>query len=337
MKNYIGTNNKLILKIFVAIFIFASILMLSACGEKAVKPDITVSASSYYFDTETLPTLSVSTKIDGTISWDNDQIVENGIKNYSWTFTPKDTKKYEVVTGSIKLKKVDEIVNGEAGYTYEEQVSLWEDGKSYVYKNCTFASSIASTKKVDLTFINCVFTTGYTGEGGDKCVYLTSFTNLYIQDCIFGGETTEGTLSTAGYALDLNIYNTEVDKIVIKNNKFNTTAGAATDSIAISIKVRLGETDKPTDVIGAPGSILNGVEISGNTFADTCNTIYIGSGPKGSSSANTSTGAFDVIVSDNATDVNVMERYLYPEGQTAPNQLVPANQTETFGNKTTVQ
>ncbi len=336
MKSLVKSSKTILLSVFAILFVAASVFLLSACGEKTT-PSVEAKVLSYYFDESTLPTISVVTDVDGDIVWDDNQTVEAGVKSYNWTFTPKNTDAYEVVKGSIELKNVDKYVSGQQGQTYESEIALWEDGKTYVYENCNFASSVSSTKKVDLTFINCTFNTSNTGAGGDKCIYLTSFTNLVVEGCTFGGETTEGTLSTAGYALDLNIYSTEVDKIVIKNNKFNTTAGANADSVAISIKVRLGETDKPTDVTGTEGSILNGVEISGNDFADTCNTIYIGSGPKGSANANISTGAFNVSVSGNTTDVYVLERYLYPEGETAPRQLVGANSTASFGNKTSIE
>ena len=288
---------------------------------------VTVTTDAQYFVGD-LPTLSVS-GFEGEVTWDVDQVKVFGESTaYSWTFTPND-KNYATKTGTINLTQV-------SGYnqTFDYNVnSDWVDNKAYIYKDCTFETAISSTKKVDLTFDGCTFTTGNTGGGGDKCIYLTSFTNLIVNGCTFGGETTEGTMSTAGYALDLNIYSTTVDRIEITNNNFNTTKGENAESIAISIKVRLGETDKPTDVTGTIGSITNGVLISGNTFANTCDTIYIGSGPKGSTNANVSTGAFNVEVSNNKNDVKVLERYLYPEGVLVPEQVVQANGTQTFGNK----
>ena len=291
--------------------------------------EVTVSASAQYF-VDTLPTLSVSeNEIEGEVTWDKDQEKVFGQETaYSWTFTPEN-QNYATKTGTINLTQV-------SGYnqTYSENIdNVWTDNSTYIYKDCTFNAPINSSKKVDLTFDGCTFTTGYTGDGGDKCIYLTSFTNLVVNGCTFGGETTEGTMSTAGYALDLNIYSTTVDRIEITNNNFNTTKGEDAESVAISIKVRLGETDKPTDVKGTIGSITNGVLILGNTFANTCDTIYIGSGPKGSTNANISTGAFNVEVSNNKNDVKVLERYLYPEGVVVPEQLVKANDAQTFGNK----
>lgn len=288
---------------------------------------VNVTTDVQYF-VDALPTLSVS-GFEGEVTWDVDQVKVFGESTaYSWTFTPND-ENYATKTGTINLTQV-------SGYnqTFDYNVnSDWVDNKAYIYKDCTFETAISSTKKVDLTFDGCTFTTGNTGGGGDKCIYLTSFTNLIVNGCTFGGETTEGTMSTAGYALDLNIYSTTVDRIEITNNNFNTTKGENAESIAISIKVRLGETDKPTDVTGTIGSIENGVLISGNTFANTCDTIYIGSGPKGSTNANVSTGAFDVEVSNNASVVKVLERYLYAEGVTVPEQVVQANDTQMFGNK----
>ncbi len=288
---------------------------------------VSVANNAEYFVGQ-LPTLSAS-GFEGSVVWDVQQTVFGEQTAYTWTFTPTN-ENYAPKTGSINLTQV-------TGYnqTFDYNVNNdWVADGVYIYKDCEFQTAISSTKKVDLTFLDCSFTTGNTGGGGDKCIYLTSFTNLVVDGCTFGGETTEGTMSTAGYALDLNIYSTTVDKITIINNTFNTTAGADTESIAISIKVRLGETDKPSDVTGTIGSIANGVEISGNTFADTCNTIYIGSGPKGSTMANVSTGAFDVQVANNKSDVYVLERYLYAEGIQVPQQLVEANATQEFGNKT---
>lgn len=189
--------------------------------------------------------------------------------------------------------------------------SLLVDGNNYVFDNCTFTTAISSTKKVGLTFNNCTFTTGNTGVGGYKCIYLTSIRYLVVNGCTFSGTTTAGTASSAGYALDLNLYSTTCENIVITNNVFDTISSDG--DVAISIKTRLGETDNPSDSWNneenTEGVVFGMITINANAFEGGCNNVYLGTGPKGSDETNTSSGNFNCEIANNADALNVYLRY----------------------------
>ena len=296
--------------------------------------EVTVSAGAQYF-VDTLPTLSVS-GFEGEVTWDVDQENVFGEETaYSWTFTPND-ENYATKTGTINLTQVSAY-----NETFDYNVnSDWVDNKAYIYKDCTFETAISSTKKVDLTFDGCTFTAGNTGIGGFKCIYLTSFTNLVVDGCTFVGETSKGTASSAGYALDLNIYGTTVNDINIINNTFKTTTSEnpETENVAISIKTRNGGVEDYTADSTEKGEITGEVLIEGNTFSSDCNMIYIGTKAYAEDYkdvASLSTGAFDVVVRNNKTDVKVYERYLYAGGTVPASEVVVVtkNESATFGNK----
>lgn len=319
-----------------ALILFVGVFLFTACGEeeKPAKSDVEAVIYSKYFVDE-LPEISYSSElgIEGAIEWDENQEIVKGEKLYTWTFTPENEDKFEVATGSVSLKCVDQIFAKQN----LDSLSMVQENGSYVFLDCKFNTGLVSSAKgTDLVFDGCTFQTGYTGIGGDKCLYLTSFKNLLVENCIFGGETSEGDISSAGYALDLNIYNTDVQNITIINNTFATTSNDAEESVAISIKTRLGDTDRPTDLPqnATAGSIGGVVLISGNTFDDLCDNIYIGTSPKGGDAeANLTTGAFGVEVVGNLDAVNVFERYLYDDGS-APAQVVEVGASQSFGNKT---
>ena len=210
--------------------------------------------------------------------------------------------------------------------------SLLVDGSNYVFDNCTFTTAISSTKNVGLTFNNCTFTTGDTGIGGYKCIYLTSITYLVVNGCTFSGTTTAGTASTAGYALDLNLYSTTCENIVITNNVFNTISSGA--DVAISIKTRLGETDNPSDSWNngenTEGIVFGTITINANAFEGACNNVYLGTGPKGSDVTNTSSGNFKCEIANNADSLNVYLRYT--SNSDVEPVVVEAEGSENFGN-----
>lgn len=329
---------KFLISGILSLILIAGIFLLAGCGEDPKQSDVEAQVSSKYI-TDSLPTLSYTSQLDikGKITWDENQTIEKGEHSYTWTFTPDNTDEYTVVTGAVTLKGVDEIYSGE---TFDS-LSVVENNGYYVFLNCNFTRGLTSTAYgTDLTFDGCTFTTSYTGIGGDKCLYLTSFDNLLVQNCTFGGQTSEGEISSAGYALDLNLYNTVVQNISILNNEFKTESadGSDKESVAISIKTRLGISDNPSDLPGdaTSGAIEGKVTISGNSFTSTCDNIYIGTDLKGEVdegiTSNYTTGAFTVEVVNNSTNVDVFERYLYGDG-VAPAQTVNAGETQTFGNK----
>jgi uncharacterized repeat protein (TIGR02543 family) len=54
----------------------------------------------------TLPELTASTTVAGTIAW-NAYTVTAGLQTYYWTFTPDDTENYNNATGSVQFEAVD--------------------------------------------------------------------------------------------------------------------------------------------------------------------------------------------------------------------------------------
>ena len=214
-----------------------------------------------------------------------------------------------------------------------------EDGKAYIFENCTFNTAVSSTKKVSLTFNNCTFKSGYTGIGGNKCIYLTSVTNLIVDGCSFEGSTSAGELpSSAGYALDLNLYSTDCKNIIIRNNDFNTLSSEQDNNVAISIKTRLGETeqgtDRPTDLPSdaTAGTISGEVLIEGNTFTEDCAKIYLGTNPKGDrTDSNTSTGAFKTLVQNNNSTLSIYLRYSFSKTEEEQPTIIEAGVSAVYG------
>ncbi len=172
------------------------------------------------------------------------------------------------------------------------------DGLNYVFENCEFKVPFSTTKNVGLVFNNCTFETNEASTN----LYLTSVTDLIIANCTFEGNT------TGGHAIDLNLYSTSCDNIVIANNVFNTTNTDGKGTVAV--KTRLDETtDFPTDSWAqnqVTGYIHGVVLIAGNDFNAENSKIEIGTTPQGNSTtANSTTGAFNVLVQNNLDSVTI--------------------------------
>ncbi len=210
------------------------------------------------------------------------------------TFTPVENTTYK--GGQLVYAQTETTKSGQ---TYNDNIdALLEDGKNYIFENCTFNSPVSITKKVGIIFNDCTFNATNTTN-----LYLTSANNIVINHCQFNGTNVD-------FALDLNIYSTTCENIIISNNKFNTAS--ANNSGAITIKERLGETDFPTDAWaqGATAGVIGNVVICGNDFTETNNTIVIGTtGQGGSTSANTSTGDFNLFVTANLDSLTVYNIY----------------------------
>lgn len=56
---------------------------------------------------EGLPKLIANTNVEGEVSFDPNQALVKGTKSYSWTFTPADKNKYEIVKGNIEVELVN--------------------------------------------------------------------------------------------------------------------------------------------------------------------------------------------------------------------------------------
>ena len=308
---------KKIIRILSTIMLLA---VLFSCTEEvtptAADPKVIVKTADYYF-TDTIPEITATTEVAGKIAWDENQELKPGIATYKWTFTPTDTKAYNVLKGEIELKKVDEIVRGK---TFEEIHDL-NTAKSIVYIDCTFKNGIKSREEVDVAIVNSEIGAGDQGGGGYKCIYMTSPKSILLDNVLFTGKTTKGTLSTGGYALDLNLYNKEgqtgnTENITIKNCTFTN------NEIAISIKCRHGENDTHPDLkdLKTGRNITNGVLIKDCTFAETCNMIYMGTNSKAEDGTKPNYGSGNYVMKlEGNSKVSVCERYL---------ALVSANKTK---------
>ncbi len=205
------------------------------------------------------------------------------------------------------IKSTDEVIRDQ---TFDQNVdSMFEDGKTYIFDSCTFNTAVSSTKNVSLMFNNCTFNAGDVGTGEIKCLYLTSVSDLTIDTCTFNGRTTVSEQGNMAYTIDINLHSTNCDNILIMNNYFNTVSNHR--NVPISIKVRFGDTDKPTDITGTIGTITGEVRIESNTFNGGKN-IYLGALPNvvdDTSVANSSTGDFLCVISSNYSILNVYELY----------------------------
>ena len=194
--------------------------------------------------------------------------------------------------------------------TFDQNVdSMFEDGKTYIFDSCTFNTAVTSTKNVSLMFNNCTFNAGDVGTGEMKCLYLTSVSDLTIDTCTFNGETKASEQADIAYTVDINLYSASCEDILIMNSYFNTTSEDT--NVPISVKVRFGDTDIPTDIRGTIGIITGEVRIESNTF-NGGNNIYLGELPnviEDTSVANSSTGDFLCVISSNYSILNVYELY----------------------------
>ena len=219
------------------------------------------------------------------IATQNDNLNYYGVAH---TLTPVENTLYE--GGKLVY---EESSYAYTGRTFDGDInSMLAHGNDYIFENCVFNSAISTTLNVGLIFNNCTFNS--TDVNGETNLYLTSVTNLIVSNCTFNGNITNS------HAIDLNLYSTVCENVTIANNIFNTTGNAA----AITVRTRLGETDHPTESWKdgeIEGRISGLVKIAGNDFSDTNNTLIIGCAPQGSdTTANTSSGDFDVLVEENA-------------------------------------
>lgn len=213
--------------------------------------------------------------------------------------TPVENTVY--VGGKLVYEETSKLISSR---TFDENIDeVLVDGNDYIFENCTFNAPISSTRKVSIVFNDCTFNS--SSVNGETMLYLTSVINLVVANCTFTGNITNS------YAIDLNLYSTTCEDVVIANNIFNTIS--TENSATISVKTRLGETDHPTDA-WAEGEIYGEIDglvlIAGNDFAENSNMICIGVDPQGNSTtANTSTGDFDVLVTKNLDALTIYNMF----------------------------
>ena len=188
------------------------------------------------------------------------------------------------------------------GETLNENLTDLEEGKTYIFENCTFNVPITISSLSNFVFNNCIFST--TSSDGATNLYVSSLTGLVVNNCVFNGNT------TGGFAIDVNLCSSVCEQLVISNNVFNTISD---EQSAISIKSRLGLTDRPVGdwALNQTEGIINcQVQILGNDFIDFNNKIIIGIEPQGAdTSANVSTGDFEVLVDGNLDIITIYNKH----------------------------
>ena len=184
-------------------------------------------------------------------------------------------------------------------YTTDEGANL-VDGLNYIYEGCIFEAPFTIKNNVGIIFNNCTFT-----SNSATSLYVGKANYITINNCTFNGNT------TGGYAVDVNLYSTSCDDVIITNNVFNTTS--TDNNGAIAVKTRLGETDFATGdwAQNQVTGFINGVvEICANNFNEDNSIIQFGTTPQGSSTAaNTTTGDFKAIVEGNLDALTIFNMF----------------------------
>lgn len=138
--------------VIVALIITSTLLIIS---NGKIDPKLEVKVEQGYFigtTMEDLPELIFTSEKGGTLTYDTNQIVEKGYKEYKWTFIPKD-KDVKTIYGSIILYNADIV---EKNKTYTTSIEdTWLENKYYIYDTCTF--EYAKIEKDNVEYINCTF------------------------------------------------------------------------------------------------------------------------------------------------------------------------------------
>ena len=126
---------KIRLFIFTFVFVLCGAVLLSGCDKDdeseivAVDPTVNVYISNgQIFKTNNrVSDASIQTSYgdtEGTVVWETpDAYIQLGTNDYSWIFTPSDTKRYNTVTGTLKI-------TGEETYELDLAIDSWTYGES---------------------------------------------------------------------------------------------------------------------------------------------------------------------------------------------------------------
>lgn len=157
---------------------------------------------------------------------------------------------------------------------------------------------------------------GSTASG--KQIYVTNIVEMNLNNCTFH----ENDISD--YGLDVNLCSVKDTVINIKNCTFDKTGQKS----AIKISTRKGATDHPTDITVTEPATIEKVTIEGCSFSGNVCDYTIGTTPKGEDvDANTTTGAYAVMITNNLTDVKVKEPYMVGKDQIVPETIISAMTT----------
>lgn len=214
---------------------------------------------------------------------------------------------------------VDTYISETTDGAYDgKDVVLKIDGQSYSNQSIGLSQqqNRENPPKLHLELTNCIFD-GATEYG--KQVYVTNIQSMLLENCQFKNN------SVSDYGVDVNLCTIQDSDIQIKNCTFESTGTKA----ALKISQRKGSTDHPTDItVTVPATIQN-VLIEGCTFSGNVRDYNVGTTPKGEdTSANTSTGAYPVTISNCVTDVVVAEPYIVDKDVEAPLTTVSAGTTQ---------
>ena len=170
--------------------------------------------------------------------------------------------------------------------------------------------------KLHLNLTNCSFDGG-TEYG--KQIYVTNIQSMSLENCQFKNN------SVSDYGVDVNLCTIQDSNITIKNCTFEATGQKA----ALKISQRKGSTDHPTDITVTTPATIQNVLIEGCSFSSNVMDYNVGTTPKGDDvTANTSTGAYPVTISNCQTNVIVAEPYLVDKDVDVPTTTILAGTTQ---------
>ena len=107
----------------------------------------------------------------------------------------------------------------------------------------------------------------------------------------------------------------------------NCTFEDASVKSCIQVAARLGETDHPAGIKGTEGTI-KAVSVNECSFPNDVVGFIIGTSPEGDdTTANTTTGNYGLLVSENDTDMIIKNLSIYDKGVDVPTIAVKAGNT----------
>lgn len=198
------------------------------------------------------------------------------------------------------------------------------DGKSVILNisDTTFNSGLEipnmqnnpNPPKLLLNLSNCIF----DGAGSDEAqIYLTNSNRVHIDNCIFKNSGANNT------PICINHTSIKDAMIIISNCTFED----ASVKSCIQVAARLGETDHPAGIKGTEGTI-KAVSVNECSFPNDVVGFIIGTSPEGDdTTANTTTGNYGLLVSENDTDMIIKNLSIYDNGVDVPTIAVKAGNT----------
>ena len=164
-----------------------------------------------------------------------------------------------------------------------------------------------------------------------KALYLTNAKELTVTGCTFKNNATGtmGTPNTSGdYTIDLNLVGVQDTVVNIKDTAFNGDCG---DKAVVKIAARGSEDGTGAIDLSGPNATVKSLTIEGCTFNQSKNSdqavpaLNIGTNVKNESDKSNITGAYEVTIKENLTDMLIKLPYL--EEESAQSVTVAAGAT----------